>query len=68
MTLAIRRAFDQVDQERRGELTRAEVREVLQLIGQNPTKADMDAFFTDIGISTQYFYIIPYYIVFLRVI
>ena len=58
VTLAIRRAFDQVDRERRGDLTRAEVREVLQLIGQNPTKADMDAFFGDIGMSTQYFFIL----------
>ncbi|KAH3841850.1 troponin C, skeletal muscle-like [Dreissena polymorpha] len=44
---AIRDAFDKVDVDRRGHVDRGGAREVLQLIGQNPTREEMGAYFKE---------------------
>ncbi|KAL4230335.1 Troponin C [Mactra antiquata] len=46
---AIREAFDNVDRDKTGSLDMDGVREVLQLIGQNPTKREMDEYFRGIS-------------------
>ncbi|XP_045205689.1 troponin C, isoallergen Bla g 6.0301-like [Mercenaria mercenaria] len=45
---AIKEAFDLIDREKEGKLDKYGVREVLQLIGQNPTKKEMDEYFKGI--------------------
>lgn len=45
---AMKEAFDNIDVEKTGKLDKNGVREVLQLIGQNPTKKEMDDYFKGI--------------------
>lgn len=46
---ALHEAFDKIDEDQKGSLNQDGVRQVLQLIGQNPTKAEMKQSFTQFG-------------------